>query len=222
MNKKFFKTIALLSTILFSVNSFSKNENLFFSGFQFGTLGAGVNFGYNFNDFFSLRANVNGMKVSKNINVGDLRYEGNARLLTAGIIADYHLFENGFRISSGIYYNGNKIYGHGYSRKNYYGVNPNDFGYEEASVKYNKISPYLGIGYDNKFSENFSFVSDIGLLYQGKGNVKNSTVCYDQFICNALNDKINEENESQKYKINDKSKKLQFYPVLSVGIKYSF
>lgn len=222
MSKNLLKVAIIAAGLMFSINSFAKEESGFFTGIQAGTLGAGLNVGYNFNDMFGLRANINGLKVSRDVNVGDLKYNGNAKLLTAGILADYHPFENGFRLSAGAYYNDNKIYGHGYSTKTYYGLDPNDFGYEDASVKYNKFSPYLGVGYDVNITENLSFVSDLGVLYQGKGKVKNSTVCYSQFVCTILSDKLNEENESQKYKIQDKADKLQFYPVLSIGLSYSF
>ena len=39
-----------------------------------------------------------------------------------------------------------------------------------ADLKYNKFSPYLGIGYGNPFGKDssFSFNVDLGVLYQGK------------------------------------------------------
>lgn len=206
-----------------SVKPESYYDSAFFSTIQAGTLGAGLNIGYQFSPYFDLRANINGLKYSRDVNINDVKYEANLKLLTAGILADYYPFQNGFRLTAGAYYNGNKVSGNGYSTKEYYGINPNDYGYEQASADYKKFAPYVGFGYQtNDEDSNWIFTADLGVLYQGKAHVSNSTVCYNGTVCTLLKDQIDRENEEQRSQIQDKADKLKWYPVASIGIGYRF
>lgn len=119
------------------------------------------------------------MKYSRDVEVNDVKYDADLKLLTAGLLADYYPFANGFRLTAGAYYNGNKLSGNGHSTKDYYGIDPNDYGYERASVEYKKFAPYVGFGYQtNDDDSNWIFTADLGVMYQGKAKVSNSTTCY--------------------------------------------
>ena len=109
------------------------------------------------------------------------------------------------------------------STKDYYGIDPNDYGYERASVEYKKFAPYVGFGYQtNDDDSNWIFTADLGVMYQGKAKVSNSTTCYNAAVCSALQSQIDRENAEQRQDIQDKADKLKWYPVASIGIGYRF
>lgn len=222
MKNKLVMSLALSSLLVSSVALAEPDTNIF-TTVQVGSLGPGLNIGYKFNPYFDVRANVNGLKYSRDVEVNDVKYDGDLKLLTAGLLADYYPFANGFRFTAGAYYNGNKLSGNGYSTKDYYGIDPNDYGYETASVEYKKFAPYVGFGYQtNDDDSNWIFTADVGVMYQGKAKVKNSTTCYSAVVCSALQSRIDRENAEQRQDIQDKADKLKWYPVASIGIGYRF
>lgn len=199
------------------------SENNFSASTQIGTLGIGGNLGYKIHDNFDVRININGLKYQKDVDVNDLTYKGDIKLFNVGLLGDYYPFDNSFRLTFGAYYNQNKVSGYGYySGDSFHGLNPNDFGKEYAEVSYNKFSPYLGIGYQSNDDSNWFFMADLGVLYQGKSNVKLNTVCYNQMVCSILSNQIDEENRQQKHDIQKKADRLSFYPVASIGIGFRF
>lgn len=212
-----------ISTLLASSVALADSDTNIFTTVQVGTLGPGLNIGYKFNPYFDIRANVNGLKYSRDVEVNDVKYDADLKLLTAGLLADYYPFANGFRLTAGAYYNGNKLSGNGHSTKDYYGIDPNDYGYERASVEYKKFAPYVGFGYQtNDDDSNWIFTADLGVMYQGKAKVSNSTTCYNAAVCSALQSQIDRENAEQRQDIQDKADKLKWYPVASIGIGYRF
>lgn len=219
--KKSYLALAFITSLSVSAVTHAADSS-FFSTVQVGTLGPGLNIGYQFNPYFDVRANVNGLKYSRDIEVNDVKYDADLKLLTAGLLADYYPFANGFRLTAGAYYNGNKLSGNGKSTKDYYGIDPNDYGYQSASVEYKKFAPYVGFGYQTNDDSNWIFTADLGVMYQGKAKVKNTTTCYSSAVCSALQSQIDAENASQRDDIQDKADKLKWYPVASIGIGYRF
>lgn len=225
-------TLSVISGLLFSATAvastpesayYESSDSGVFTTLQVGTLGPGLNIGYQFNPMFDIRANVNGLKYNRSQTVNDVKYDGSLRMLTAGVLLDYYPFENGFRMTAGGYYNGNKITGNGSYTKDVYGLDPNDYGYTKASVDYKKFAPYVGFGYQtNSPDSNWLFTADIGVLYQGKARVHNQTVCYSQTVCTVLQSQIREQEAEQTADIQDKVDKLKWYPVASIGIGYRF
>ena len=214
-------SILALGISVASFNSLARDQGVF-SSVQVGSLGAGLNLGYQFNDYFDMRANINGFNYNHNFDVNSVKYDAHIHSFTSGLLADYYPFGNGFRLTAGAYYNKNKVSGNGYSEKTYYGLDPNDYGYEKATISYKKFAPYVGFGYQSQSDSNWFVTADIGVLYQGKAHVDNSTVCYDGMICSLLSDKIDEENDAQRGKLQDKADRFKFYPVASIGIGYRF
>lgn len=219
--KKSYLALAFITSLSVSAVTHAADSS-FFSTVQVGTLGPGLNIGYQFNPYFDVRANVNGLKYSRDIEVNDVKYDADLKLLTAGLLADYYPFANGFRLTAGAYYNGNKLSGNGKSTKDFYGIDPNDYGYQSASVEYKKFAPYVGFGYQTNDDSNWIFTADLGVMYQGKAKVKSNTTCYSAAVCSALQRQIDAENASQRDDIQDKADKLKWYPVASIGIGYRF
>lgn len=143
-------------------------------------------------------------------------------MLNFGGTANFHPFLGGFKITGGLFLNHNKIDVHAAPRRNVRlnGVTytPAEVGNLTGDIKFGKISPYAGVGYDSAFSSitPLSFNCDVGVLFQGKpktavsatGLLKNS----DELIKNANTNLYNASNKSY----------VRFYPVISIGFKYRF
>lgn len=227
MNKFLSLTAACLltSTALLATNSVpttTANSSIFAIGPKIGTLGAGLEGSFNVSKEFKLRVGVNGLRYSKKFNDGDMNWSGKLTLLTVGAMADYHPFQNGFRLSAGVMYNGNKldVSATPANNVNINGQNytPAQVGTTKGTLDFRKIAPYIGIGYDGALTSNgaLSFNAEVGVLFQGSprasvsatGLLRNQTA----FLNNLKAEVEQATNKSW----------LRYYPVVSVGFKYRF
>ncbi len=167
----------------------------------------GIN-SYNYN--FNKSTNSNGLATN---------YNGKLDLQSLQALADWHPMEGSFRVSGGLVYNNNKfsltalpsagqvsVGGTNYTIGAGQSVN--------AAVDFNKVAPYLGIGWGRTpKNTGLSFTSDIGLLFQGspKGSVTtNVTGVTAASLAQANAD------------LNSSLKNFKIYPVISFGIGYTF
>lgn len=165
----------------------------------------------------------------------DIKLKGKLTLLTAPIMFDYHPFDNsGFRVSAGIAYNGNKvdIKGsvvptlNGVTIQSYNGLPVSSvvdslIGTVKGKIKLGSaVSGLLTLGYDSSFISQspFSFNFEAGAMFTGKPKLTISTtgpVLGTEDVRAYLQRKANE-----KFKTIDKY--LQVFPVISLGVKYTF
>lgn len=220
---KFFIRSILLS-VLSLTSSFSYADSSFSVGTQMSTLGAGINLGYQINPAFDIKVNINGINLNHTFNTSDINYASKIQLLSAGVLASYHPFQNGFHLTTGLYYNNNSISGNGSFTHNYqlnYGkhvvsINPNDYGNMNFKAKYSPISPYLGLGYNsNQNEKGLGWAVDVGVLYQGTARIN-----YD--IPATFNTFASNDIERNKQEIQNKANKLRWFPVASIGLFYKF
>jgi hypothetical protein len=155
-----------------------------------------------------------------------VKFKGSLTLLTVPLMVDYHPFDNsGFRVSAGIAYNGNKLDLKASPAQN---VKINGNTYTPAQVGSIKgklklgstIGGLLTLGYDSSFVGNnpLSFAFEAGVMYSGQpklsisatGEVGKQT----QFISDLRNDANDAIKSVKNY--------LRFYPIVSLGVKYSF
>ncbi len=226
--------VALITLLLVSTSQANDSSNIAATA-KFGTLGFGIDATLGLEKQINLRLNINKGKVD--LDEADRSYisDGGVDLFSAGVLADYHPYDNGFRVSAGVYYNGNnldvtdsipqdnvqignKVYDLTKNTKTHVEITPNS------------VAPYVGVGWGNAISNgsswNFSF--DVGVLYQGKpkatvtmsGTAKdhNSGEIINLETNNIFKDNLAKEQSSFKSDVED----LQFYPVISFGISYKF
>ena len=187
-----------------------------------GTLGVGVDFEHMFNQKFGMRLNVNGFKLNKTKTYDEIKYKAKLKLLSAGLLADYHPWGSMFRVSGGVYYNNNKITGTArptgtvtYGGKTY---NVGEIGRIDAKIDFKKVAPYLGIGWSSTESSGWHFTTDIGVMYVGKPRVNLKAHANDPTIQNDLDSRTADE-EAKVYK---DVKKYKWWPVISIGIERKF
>jgi len=194
-----------------------------------GTLGVGLDISRMFSESFGLRANINGLTYNDNRDISDINYDTDLKLLTVGLLADYYPMESNFRISAGLYYNDNHADGtfvptagttFEFGDNTYTAA---EIGRIDAGAYYkDSVAPYVGFGWGNKSSsDGWGFTLDIGALYQG------STKVYADPAINAglpanIRDQIKDDIEKERIQIEDDIKDYKWYPVIMLGINYSF
>jgi len=198
-----------------------------FIGPRVGTLGVGLEAGYELNDFIKLRGNVNGINWNlDNTKVSGIKYDFDMNLLTAGMLLDIHPLGispigGSFRISAGAYYNGNsfdltsrptqsvRIGDNNYT--------PGEVGRLDAEVDFNKFAPYLGLGWGTSPSLlPIHFTLDLGILYQGSPQVSLSSPAAGSTPGLAEDIKREERN------MEDDLSSWTWYPVAMLGVVISF
>lgn len=218
------KTIFAVAASCLLIGTVQATPSSVFAGLGVSTLGVGVNAGYKVNNLFKVRAVGNYFKLNKTINDDDLTYKGKLRMFTIGALGDWHCLGNGFRVTGGLMYNGNQLNlnvtpssSHSYNGVTY---TPQQIGTVKGTLKFRRVAPYLGIGFDSGHESNsgFSFNADLGVLFQGNVRGKINSISG-----LAANDATTIENvKNDVVKAANKKKIIKYLPVISIGISYKF
>jgi len=193
---------------------------------KLGNLGLGLDLSAGWSERWSTRLSLNGFTYSDELTETDVRYDADIDLRTAGVLFDWHPFSGVLRLSAGAFYNGNEgdlaakpvsgsfvINGTVYSAA--------DVGSLTGGVDFERVSPYVGLGFGNAGRKGWKFSLDLGALYQNTPRVNLSVQCGAALPapqCATLQSDVQAEEARLKEDIKD----YKWYPVLSLGIGYSF
>lgn len=218
---KIIKRIPLLPCLSLLLLSHASADPVSF-GAKVGTLGLGVESSYRIDPLFSVIGSVNGFQLTATPNDRDINLDGKLRLLTAGASLGIHPFKNGFKVLAGVFYDGNQFNLSSQLRHNVTiegrTFTPEQVGKPGLIIHFNRVSPYLGIGFDSAFcaESSWSLTGELGVLFQGSPKVK---------LKGARGAKTYPQVQAYiKHKAKHAADKflLKYYPVLSIGAKYSF
>lgn len=191
-------------------------------GLKVGTLGIGVEGTYELSPKWGLRGGFNRYDYGYEDDLDGVDYDGDLELSSIALLADYRPFESGFRISGGALLNDNAIKGVALPA-NAYDIGDETYtlaetGVLSATADFDDVSPYLGIGYDFGSSSNLRFNIELGVLLQGSPSVEilstGGTLSSDPAFQAEL------ESEARFYE--DDLEDYDIYPVLSIGLLYTF
>jgi hypothetical protein len=174
------------------------------------TLGAGMDIAIPVGDSVAARVGFNQFSMSYNTTTTSgagttINYNGNLKLQTVQLLADWHPFNGVTHLTAGVMINNNKVEAVGVEQTTNAVVN--------AVVDFNKTAPYLGFGWSGRASNSgWSFKSDIGVLYQGAARATLTTT----------NATLAANLATEQAALNDKLKNYKYYPVVSIGIGYAF
>ncbi len=197
----------------------------YYAGLKAGTLGVGVDFSIPLSQLFSLRLNVNGLKLNIDTSKDGVDYNSDIELLTAGAMIDYYPFYDGsFHITAGGYYYANSVRSHGtpdignYTIAKYnicYALNTSsELGFVDVTIDFPEFAPYIGIGYGGReISKGWNWGIDIGVMYHGEGDLTLTENSIDILEV----DRAREEKNMQ-----DDVRDIPIYPVVMIGITYRF
>ena len=190
------------------------------------TLGLGVEGSYAFNDTFSASMGLNHYTFSTSDVSSDIDYNIDLKLQSIALLGNYFPFHGAFRISAGIFSNDNKIsmdakpagsYDIGNSQ-----YSAADIGTLTAKVSFNKIAPYLGIGWGKRESRGFGITGDIGVLIQGSPKLEMMATGPITNPSNPLYTQFTADLERERQSAQDDLSDFKMYPVLGVGLSYRF
>lgn len=205
-------------------NAFADSSSPVAVGAKIGTLGGQVEITGNFSTYLKGRVAAGYLPWDYDVTVDDVDYDFNIKLASASLLLDLHPFAGGFRITAGAVFNSNDFSGSGQlSPLQWYNIGGYTFpgalvNRIDADVDFNTLAPYIGLGYSNAFTADgsWSFEFDAGVMYWGSPEVTlgspNSSLV--PGLSQALKD------EAQK--LEDELENFKFYPVVSVGVAYSF
>lgn len=193
-------------------------------GVKASTLGAGLEGTAGLLPRLNLRAGANAFSFDFDANTSDIDYDLEVDLLSFPVVLDWHPFkDSAFRITGGILINRNEANADASSQSSYT-IGDNEYtaaalGSLTGKVDFNKVAPYVGIGWGNAVGKNkrWSFSCDFGVVFQGEANIDltaSGPIASDPtFQANLAREKQELEDELDDYK---------YYPVVSLGITYKF
>jgi len=192
------------------------------------TIGLGLHASFPMAPAWHARFGVNGLSQSTEENTNDVDYDFKFKLAMVDALVDYFPMDGAFRVTGGVVYNGNKFDASGRPRGNAsYTFNGNTYpvsvvGRLEAEVRFNKVAPYLGIGWGNPVAANkgWGFSSDVGVVFQGtpKSAVSNRGCTGNAALCNRIAADVRAEGQSLQAEMDD----FKLLPVVRVGVSYKF
>lgn len=195
-----------------------------------GTLGLGGGIGIGITDTLNARIGYTAINVDHDISDTDVDYKGQFKLGGGELLLDWHPFASSFRVTAGAIINRNKIDVKAKLDRTVViddvQYDAGDLGDLSGDVKFNSVSPYLGIGWGNVVGKegNLHFVADIGVQYLGTPDVNLHASCSAQGVitdpvaCAQLDDNVRRE----EHDLNDEVSDYKWWPVLSLGVAYRF
>jgi len=210
--KKYGQAFFLLALLGFATPAQSGD---FAIGAKVGTLGLGAEAVINVVPMVAnLRLQGNVFNYNTTLTKTNVSYDGKLKLSSVGLLADIYPFAGKFRVTGGLYYNGNKfnlnaqntgavvIGGNTY-------INPNI----QTTIDFNKTAPYIGIGWGDSISSGspIGFSFELGALYQG--NPSSTIVAPGVSPADIA---------AEKKQLDDSLNWFTWYPVVSVGVNFRF
>lgn len=191
-------------------------------GVSAGTPGIGLELGYDLNETFGVRANGNFFSLSKDVESDGLTYDGKLKLLSVGLLGDFYMFDSGFRLTGGAYYNDNHVNltatPSGNTEIGGTVYTPAQIGTLTGSAEYNRFTPYAGLGYtSNRGEPGLSFVFDAGVMFQGRPDI---ALAGNGAITATPGFQADLERERQEVAAD--LKWTRFYPAVRLGVAYRF
>jgi hypothetical protein len=193
-----------------------------------GSTGVGAHLSVPLQPNLNVRVGMNYLNYSYDANTSDVDYDFKMKLRTVDALLDYFPMDNGFRVSAGLVYNGNKIDARGKpAGAGTYTINGHTYlassvGTLDGNVDFRKSAPYLGVGWGNAAApgKGWGFSSDFGVMFQGSPStsLKNNNCVAPSQVCTQLAADIVAEN----VKLTDEASDFKFYPVIRFGASYRF
>lgn len=194
-----------------------------------GTLGGGLKYVHPLSSKFAVGVGFNGFTIGDTLEESDINYDADLKMQNISVIGDYHPFENGFRLSAGVTHNGNKFSLSAQpTENNTIEIGDDNFSTVDtvesldASISFKSFAPYLGIGWGHapKSGKGWSFDADLGVLFQGSPETSLTASCVDDTSarCGELQDAVDLERES----FQDSTEDFEFFPVITLGVSYTF
>lgn len=193
----------------------------FWVGVKAGTLGLGVEATWRPVPYLDVRAGYNGFNYEDTRTEAGVEYDGELALSSFYGTANLRVPLSPFRITAGIFSNGNEIILNSIdSTAVQIGgttYQASELGTLEARGAFDSVAPYAGVGLDFRLADTFGLHFDAGVLFQGKAAV---TMAADGPI--ASNALFMQELEAERLQLEEAVEDYEHYPVVSLGFSVNF
>ena len=197
------------------------------------TLGSGLEIGTALSEKYTARVGFNKFDFSYNDTSGGQTFNGNLNWSSISALMDWRPWSGVTHLTAGVILNSNKIDASS-TVANGSTYNANNATFECAgssdcgvgfSMGFNKVSPYLGIGWSGQpKKQGFSFSTDIGIMFQGspQASVTASGIWNETTTGTPVPATVNQVTAEAQSQLNSDLSNFKYYPVISVGIGYTF
>jgi hypothetical protein len=215
MNKRFQAALGVVCFGLMAADAWAVDSAV---TAKLGTLGLGVEGTFGLTEHFNARLGLNKFDFDRTDTIDDIEYDLDLEWQSISLLADWHPFGNEFRFTAGLLSNSNELSGSSTSDSVTIGNTPYGNVGLDAKLDFDATAPYLGVGWGNALSANkgWGFNVDVGILYQGSGDVTLTPTGSGA----SLVDPADIAAEEQKFE--DDIKDYKYYPVFSFGVSYRF
>lgn len=142
---------------------------------KLGMLGLGVEYTFSVSDRFAVRGGLYGSSFSFNDSRSEIQYDFEVDWDSISIALDYHPRTGPFRLTVGVLPNDNGLSATGIASRNVTiggtTYTPSEAGRLQAEMGFDKVAPFVGLGWDWSRSKRFGVALDIGVLSQGSPEV---------------------------------------------------
>lgn len=202
-----------------------------------GTLGLGGTVGWRFVDHLGVRAGVNGLTyTANNREIEGVGYDAKLKLFLVPLAVDFFPWKDrSFRITGGVLLNQNKLTGSSmgaYDGISHYFITVGDSGttYQtdgaggvgalNMKVEQQAVSPFLAIGGNLYFdkAKHWSLSGELGVAYTGSPDITLGTASGAE-NGNAV---LRHDLDVEKQQLESAVKKFKFYPIIKIGLSFSF
>jgi hypothetical protein len=196
---------------------------------EVGTLGLGLHLTLPIQDSLNVRVGFNGYNYNYSGSTSDVNYDFKLKLQTIDALLDWYPISNSeFRLSAGLFHNGNKIASVAKPNSDgTYTINGDTYttaeiGSFSGDVEFRSVAPYLGLGWGNAAGrqKGWGFTSDLGVIFQGSpsSNLTSGGCLASVQTCTQFINDLNVENSNLESKTNN----FRYFPVVRIGVSYSF
>ena len=192
-----------------------------------GTSGMGAELGVGLGTHVGLRALAAGGSLSREQVESNIAYDGTLKLANGALLFDLHPFAGSFRLSAGAVYNNNQLDATGRGDSGTIEINGVNYpaaavGTLQASVRWDKTSPYVGFGWGAlpRGSNGLYFSADVGAFYL-KPTATLTGHC-GALVPGPACTQLQSDIRAEERQFQDVVGKYKLYPVLSVGMGYRF
>ena len=206
-------------SMLISINSYAGTA----VGVGGSTLGYQVALSQSLSENVNLKLAYHTASQSFDGETDGVNYDYDFDFESTGILIDWHVFGGGFRLTTGALINDNEIYAQSDISGLTIEVGDTIFtsaevGRLEGDITFDSYAPYLGLGWGRSIADGFSFVFDLGVVFQGEPTVNLQTMGGTLSNNPLLLDEVGREEQELQDDAND----FDIYPVVSLGLFYNF
>lgn len=206
--------------------------------------GIGLSVGIPLGGNFNARALGNAYSISHDFDSDNGTYTGKVKLLSYGLLVDWHPFDGVFRITAGALDNGNKITLDGKSMNGtvnvgdctYQSTDPNDPLLTHGQTNFRHVAPYAGFGWGGNMNAAPGFFGtlDLGVMFTGSASISlrasgkaapapgQSPQCGSGTVDASTDPNVQTELAKDQADLNDKTNKYKLWPAIGFGLGWRF